>query len=100
MTQTPLSISSAESIIDIRNLKVFFKDKKAVDDISLSIPKNKVTAIIGPSGCGKSTVLRSLNRMHDFVDIARAEGQILYKNFDILSVKFSPPPLTVPVAKI
>ncbi|MBP9709194.1 MAG: phosphate ABC transporter ATP-binding protein [Oligoflexales bacterium] len=90
MTEISFSSSNAESIIDIRNLKVFFKDKKAVDDISLTIPKNKVTAIIGPSGCGKSTVLRSLNRMHDFVDIARAEGQILYKNFDILSPKTDP----------
>jgi phosphate transport system ATP-binding protein len=54
-----------------------------VRDISLSVPHNKITAIIGPSGCGKSTLLRSFNRMNDLVDGAHVTGRILYHGVDL-----------------
>ena len=59
-----------------RNVSVHYGDKKAVDDVSIDISREHVTAFIGPSGCGKSTFLRCLNRMNDTIDIARVEGEI------------------------
>jgi len=54
-----------------------------VRDVSLKVPKNRITAIIGPSGCGKSTLLRSFNRMNDLIDGAHIEGRILYYGVDL-----------------
>ncbi|MCD4806361.1 MAG: phosphate ABC transporter ATP-binding protein PstB [Methanococcoides sp.] len=63
--------------IKIENLDLWYGEKQALKDISIDIPKNKVTALIGPSGCGKSTFLRCLNRMNDLVRICRIEGDVL-----------------------
>lgn len=65
---------SKKSVLELRNVNIFYSDNQAVNDVSFNIRRNKITAIIGPSGCGKSTLLRSLNRMNDFVDGARVEG--------------------------
>lgn len=72
-------MSKNENIINIKieNLDLWYGDKPALKDISLDIPKNKVTALIGPSGCGKSTFLRCLNRMNDLVRTCRIEGDVL-----------------------
>ena len=59
-----------------RNVSVFYGDKKAVDDVSIDIDREHVTAFIGPSGCGKSTFLRCFNRMNDTIPSARVEGRI------------------------
>ena len=56
----------------------YYGDFHAVADVSFSVPRNRVTALIGPSGCGKSTVLRSINRMNDLIESARVEGEIRY----------------------
>ncbi len=66
------------TIINIRDLDVYYGAFHAVSGVSFDIPKNQITALIGPSGCGKSTVLRSINRMNDLVPGARVEGQIVY----------------------
>ncbi len=63
--------------VEIKDLSLYYGKFRALGDIKLSIPANKIIAIIGPSGCGKSTLLRSINRMNDLVANARAEGQIL-----------------------
>ncbi|WP_155891531.1 phosphate ABC transporter ATP-binding protein PstB [Heyndrickxia acidiproducens] len=68
-----------EIMLETKNLRVFYGEKMAIRDVSLTFPKNHVTALIGPSGCGKSTYLRSLNRMNDEVPGCRIEGDILYK---------------------
>jgi phosphate transport system ATP-binding protein len=65
------------------HLNAFYAGKLAIRDVNLAFREKKVTAIIGPSGCGKSTVLRCLNRMHEVVRGARAEGKVLYKGEDI-----------------
>ncbi len=57
-------------------LSVYYGAFRALKDISINIPVNKITALIGPSGCGKSTLLRSFNRMNDLVQGARVDGQI------------------------
>jgi phosphate transport system ATP-binding protein len=86
--QTPdelvaLQLDEAEVVFDLQSLSCFYGSFRAVREISLQVPRNRVTAIIGPSGCGKSTLLRSFNRMNDLVDGARIEGTILYHGVDL-----------------
>ena len=78
------SQESPMSKISVRALSVYYRAFRALADISLEIPANHVSAIIGPSGCGKSTLLRSINRMTDLVPGARAEGEILLDDWNIL----------------
>ena len=68
---------TTEVAIRVQNLDLFYGDAKALNQVNMTIPKNRVTAFIGPSGCGKSTLLRCFNRMNDLVDICRVEGKIL-----------------------
>jgi phosphate transport system ATP-binding protein len=75
-----VQIMHKKSVLELRNVSIFYTDLKAVNDVSFNIRRNRITAIIGPSGCGKSTLLRSLNRMNDFVDGARVEGELLFAN--------------------
>jgi phosphate transport system ATP-binding protein len=69
--------------IRTENLNLFYGQKQALKNITISIKTNHVTALIGPSGCGKSTFLRSLNRMNDLIDSARIEGKVLIDETDI-----------------
>ena len=72
------------SCIDIENLNLFYsKDKQALIDINLTIPKQRVTAFIGPSGCGKSSLLRCFNRMNDLVNDCVIEGVVSLDGSDI-----------------
>ena len=68
----------SEAALETRSLSVHYGDKPAVNDISLSIPRNKVVAFIGPSGCGKSTFLRCFNRMNDLIPVARVSGEVMF----------------------
>jgi phosphate transport system ATP-binding protein len=67
----------------VRNLSIWYGAKLAIRNVSMDIPRNKVTAIIGPSGCGKSTFLRCLNRMHELVPNARVEGKVFFQGKDL-----------------
>ena len=69
--------------ISARNVNVFYGAKQAIDDVSIDIPSDYVTAFIGPSGCGKSTFLRTLNRMNDTIPGCRVEGEIKLDGEDI-----------------
>ena len=62
--------------LEVQDLNLFYGEKQALRNISLTIPQKKVTAFIGPSGCGKSTLLRCFNRMNDLIDGCRTEGAI------------------------
>ncbi len=64
-------------------VSVYYGDKKAIDEVSIDIETEYVTAFIGPSGCGKSTFLRTLNRMNDTIAAARVEGEIMLDGEDI-----------------
>jgi phosphate transport system ATP-binding protein len=64
-------------------LNAYYATNHAVKDVSLTYAANQVTAMIGPSGCGKSTVLRCLNRMHEEISGARAEGRVTLDDLDI-----------------
>jgi phosphate transport system ATP-binding protein len=73
----------APSKIHVDSLNFYYGAKRALQDISIRIKPNIVTAFIGPSGCGKSTFLRTLNRMNDIIPGTRVEGRILIDNVDI-----------------
>jgi phosphate transport system ATP-binding protein len=73
--------------VAIRNLDFYYGGHRALKDISMSILRNKVTAIIGPSGCGKSTLLRVLNRIYELYPQQRAEGEVILDGENILSRK-------------
>ena len=73
------------TVIEARNLDVYYGETQALDDVSIQIPANQVTALIGPSGCGKSTFLRCINRMNDLIDIARVEGELSFEGQNIYS---------------
>ncbi len=64
-------------------VSAWFGKRKVLDDVSLSVPANRVTALIGPSGCGKSTFLRILNRMHELVPSAALSGTVKLGDVDI-----------------
>ena len=76
-------IPEEETIIEAKNLDVYYGEERALNDVSISIPEQKVTAIIGPSGCGKSTFLRSINRMNDLIDIARVTGELRFRDKNV-----------------
>lgn len=77
--------SEAVTEIEIDQFNAYYGSFQALREISLAIPKNRVTAFIGPSGCGKTTLLRWINRMNDIVPTARAEGKLQLGAWDILS---------------
>jgi phosphate transport system ATP-binding protein len=62
--------------LEVEDLNLYYGEKQALRNISLTIPQKKVTAFIGPSGCGKSTLLRCFNRMNDLIDSCRTQGAI------------------------
>lgn len=68
--------------LDVKDLSVFYGDHQAVKNVTMSIPKNKISALIGPSGCGKSTFLKALNRMHDVGDNRLVTGDIMYQGIN------------------
>jgi phosphate transport system ATP-binding protein len=69
--------------VKLERLRAFYGEVEQVKGIDLDFHANEVTAIIGPSGCGKSTMVRCINRMHEEVPGARAEGKVLLDAFDI-----------------
>lgn len=70
------NLPAEQTALDIKNLNLYYGDAQALHDVSMRIPKNRVTAFIGPSGCGKSTLLRCINRMNDLVETCHISGEI------------------------
>jgi len=69
--------------VRLEKLRAFYGDSEQVKGVDLDFRANEVTAIIGPSGCGKSTMVRCINRMHEEIPGARAEGRVLLDDFDV-----------------
>jgi phosphate transport system ATP-binding protein len=90
-TMSPLAVSThtgednahLTSKMVLNSLSVYYGKFRAIAEINMTVPSNKITAIIGPSGCGKSTLLRSLNRMNDLTPKSHIEGEILLDNQNI-----------------
>jgi len=74
---------SENTIISTNNLNLWYHEKRALESVSMKVPRNKVTALIGPSGCGKSTLLRCFNRLNDLIDHVKITGEILLDNKNI-----------------
>lgn len=79
--------------LNVKDLKLFYGDNKALKGINMNIKSNRVTALIGPSGCGKSTFLRTLNRMNDLIDnvtikgLVEVDGEDIYKSDDVIKLR-------------
>ena len=84
-TQTAAAAVAATAGLSVKleQLKAFYGDAEQVRGIDLEFRANEVTAIIGPSGCGKSTMVRCINRMHEEIPGARAEGRVMLDGLDI-----------------
>ncbi len=79
-----------EIAMKVEHLNMYYGSFKALQDVSMEIRRNQITALIGPSGCGKSTFIRSLNRMHEIVPGARIEGKVLLDGEDVYAGEVDP----------
>ena len=85
--------SSGEGLtlgMKVQDLSAFYGSFKALTDVSIDVQANKVTALIGPSGCGKSTFIRCLNRLHEVIPGAHAEGHVMLGDLDIYAKTSDP----------
>jgi len=82
-TQSGEGTTTQPPVFELDDVSVFYGNFRAVRSVNLPVAEHEITAFIGPSGCGKTTVLRCLNRMNDFIDIARVEGTIRYHGVDM-----------------
>lgn len=73
------------TLIEAKDLNLFYTDFHALKNVNLTIPEKAVTVFIGPSGCGKSTLLRTLNRMNDMIAGTRIDGKLTISGTDIYS---------------
>ncbi|SDC23815.1 phosphate ABC transporter ATP-binding protein, PhoT family [Shouchella lonarensis] len=78
------AVKQQEVLLHACDLNVYYGQQHAVQEVSLTVNKHEVLALIGPSGCGKSTFLRTMNRMNDGIEGARVTGQILYEGLNVL----------------
>jgi phosphate transport system ATP-binding protein len=81
--QAPGTISPAGHSVNITGLHAYYGAQHAVKGIDITFPGGEVTAIIGPSGCGKSTLVRCINRMHEEIPGARADGSVKLDDLDV-----------------
>ncbi len=84
MTTTEASVTPKRGLsVRLEQLRAFYGSAEQVKGVDLEFRANEVTAIIGPSGCGKSTMVRCINRMHEEIPGARAEGRVLLEDLDV-----------------
>ena len=88
------NLSNKKTIINVKDLDLYYGDFQALKKINMEIKENEITAFIGPSGCGKSTTLKCFNRMNDLVDDCKIKGlieidgkDINKKNVDVVSLR-------------
>ena len=80
-------VSQLDPCFSVRNLNFYYGNFRALKDVNMDIPQQRVTAFIGPSGCGKSTLLRIFNRMYELYPEQRADGEIQINGQNILHAK-------------
>ncbi|MDD2343688.1 MAG: phosphate ABC transporter ATP-binding protein PstB [Tolumonas sp.] len=80
-------VSQLDPCFSVRNLNFYYGNFRALKDVNMNIPQQRVTAFIGPSGCGKSTLLRIFNRMYELYPEQRADGEIQINGQNILHAK-------------
>ncbi len=79
----PVALAKPGLAVELQGLRAFYGEAEQVKGVDLDFRANEVTAIIGPSGCGKSTMVRCINRMHEEIPGARAEGRVLLDELDV-----------------
>ena len=89
-TTHEIDTGGASPALEARDLSVYYGETPALRSIDLTIPSNRVVALIGPSGCGKSTLLRCFNRMNDLVPTARVEGEVLFHGHNLYDKEVDP----------
>ncbi|MBN1417811.1 MAG: phosphate ABC transporter ATP-binding protein [Planctomycetes bacterium] len=75
-TEVHEAVAKEEVILDVDRFCLWYGPKQALHDVTMRIPRGKVTALIGPSGCGKTTLLRSVNRLNDLIESVRYGGDM------------------------
>ena len=80
--QEPRARTGGHDVV-LTDLHAYYGEQHAVQGVSIKFPANEVTAIIGPSGCGKSTMVRCINRMHEEIPGARAEGSVTLDSLNV-----------------
>ncbi len=71
------------TVVSSTAFNAWFGDNHVVKNVNISIPRNKVVAVMGPSGCGKTTFLRCINRMHELIPNATSKGKMMLDNEDV-----------------
>ena len=89
-----------ETIVNCSDVSVFYGDTRAINNISIDIERQSITAFIGPSGCGKSTFLRTINRMNDTIDGCHIEGHVSVDGQDIYDPSIDVVPLRAKVGMV
>jgi phosphate transport system ATP-binding protein len=79
-----------ETVISLKGVSFYYGAFRAVKDIDIDIPAQRITALIGPSGCGKSTLLRTMNRMNDLIPGTRLTGELRYHGQDVYAKDVDP----------
>jgi phosphate transport system ATP-binding protein len=87
---SPAAETAPPLTFEVKDLSIWYGEKRAIDSVTLDIASNAVTAIIGPSGCGKSTFIRALNRMHELVPKTWVQGTVLLQGDDLYSSDVDP----------
>ena len=88
--ETDFQSSNGNTAIQTGNLSIYYGDFRAINDVTMRVENQKITALIGPSGCGKSTLLRSFNRMNDLIPIAWTEGEVFFHGQNIYAPDVDP----------
>ena len=86
----PDKVERVSKRFSVKDVSLFYGDFQAVQDVTMTIEPNQVTALIGSSGCGKTTMLRSLNRMHELTPGARVEGEVSLDEHNIYAPNVDP----------
>ena len=76
-------VANEEPAIEVRDFSFWYGETQALRNVSFTVPRRAVTALIGPSGCGKSTFLRSVNRMNDLIPDTRVTGELVVEGTNV-----------------
>ena len=91
--------SHVAPVFRLDGVSFYYGGFRAVKDITIHIPTNRITALIGPSGCGKSTLLRTINRMNDLIPGTRVEGMLRFHDEDLYASYVDPVEVRRPLAR-
>jgi phosphate transport system ATP-binding protein len=79
-----------DPVLETRDLSIYYGSAKTIHNLSMTIPRERITALIGPSGSGKSTLIRAFNRMNDVIPIAWCEGSVLFNGEEVYAPVVDP----------